>query len=137
MVQVPYEMFFTGCWEAVGWFYRDGTRWRRWHGYALGAWLWEFRIGAPLTEWTGGRWKEVPFGYDATGRTMWIDRSDYEPDGFLNSCFEDNFRLLKLDDCRAWLGNADTVDDEGRITAALLWLRRSPDECARMTGRTP
>jgi hypothetical protein len=52
------------------------------------------------------------YSYCSADRQLYIDRSDYEPDGFVNICINDCYRVERVTETEYWLYDLEDVEKE-------------------------
>lgn len=116
----------AGRWEAVAMYEFYDGKWHRAYRYGPGDWQLEFRPGGTLAERSsddpGAEETLTSYGFGPDSVELWIDRSDYEPDGFTAMCLEDRYRIVRLSS--RWLLLHDLsdlgCDEDGHAEAYLM-----------------
>ena len=118
---------FVGKWKIVSLYCNVVEQgWTLFKRYGHGAFVWEFcEIGSvrfPVgSVFHSGVLRELrskhdpettEFTYCAADRLLYIDRSDYEPDGFVNVCINDRYRVEHIRGEEYWLYDLEDVEKE-------------------------
>ncbi len=121
------ENIFTGKWRVVSLCCNVVEQgWTLFKRYGRKSFVWEFcEIGSVrfpvgsvihsgiLRELRLKREPETTeFTYCAADRLLYIDRSDYEPDGFVNICINDRYRVEHIRGDEYWLYDLEDVEKE-------------------------
>ncbi len=67
------------------------------------------------------------YTYCAADRLLYIDRSDYEPDGFVNICINDRYRVEHIHGDEYWLYDLEDVENEPDDYRFRIKIRRLAD----------
>ncbi|VDR33835.1 Uncharacterised protein [Alistipes sp. cv1] len=118
---------FTGKWKVVSLYcFVQEQGWTLFKRYGHNSFFWEFEEVRKLEFPTGtvayeGRLKEhfihspkeeTEYAYYPSDRQLYIDRSDYEPDGFCNICINDRYRAEHIRKNEYWLYDLEDVEKE-------------------------
>lgn len=121
------ENIFTGKFKVVSLycFVRE-KGWTLFKRYGHNSFRWEFTEEKILKFQSGtvayeGELKEyfrhspeeiTEYAYYPTDRQLYIDRSDYAPDGFCNICINDRYRIEYIREGEYWLYDLEDVENE-------------------------
>lgn len=118
---------FTGKWMIVGLYgYVQDQGWTLIEEYKDTCYLWEFEeenrnvFLSGVTSYEGklkelyndGTEEITQYSYYPSDRLLYIDRSDYEPDGFCNICLNDRYRVEHLHQNEYRLYDLEDVKNE-------------------------
>ena len=118
---------FTGKWKIVSLYCNVVEQgWTLFKRYGHGAFVWEFcEIGSvrfPVgSVFHSGVLRELrskhepettEYTYCSADRLLYIDRSDYEPDRFVNICINDRYRVEHIRGNEYWLYDLENVENE-------------------------
>ncbi len=121
------ENIFTGKWRVVSLYCNVVKQgWMLFKRYRPKSFVWEFceigsvrfPIGSVLHSGVlrESRPKSEPetteYTYCAADRLLYIDRSDYEPDGFVNICINDRYWVEHIRGDEYWLYDLEDVEKE-------------------------
>ena len=56
--------------------------------------------------------EETEYAYYPADKQLYIDRSDYEPDGVCNICINDRYRVEHIRNNEYWLYDLEEVENE-------------------------
>lgn len=121
------DCLFSGKFKVVSLYLNIANQgWTLFKRYGNNSFLWEFLPDKTLRFRTGavayaGKLKEhfkdspkevTEFAWYPEDKKLYIDRSDYEPDGFCNICINDRYRVEWINKTDFWLYDLDGVEKE-------------------------
>lgn len=121
------ENIFIGKFKVMSLYcYVQEQGWTLFKRYGNNSFLWEFEEERRLSFNSGakafeGKLKEdfedspkeiTEYAYYPSDRQLYIDRSDYAPDGFCNICINDRYRVEHIRNNEYWLYDLEDVEKE-------------------------
>ncbi len=121
------ERLFSGKFKVVSLYLNVVEQgWTLFRRYGPKTFLWEFIPDKTLNFPSGTvayegklheHFRESPkevteFAWYPEDKQLYIDRSDYEPDGFINICINDRYRVERINKTDFWLYDLEDVENE-------------------------
>lgn len=130
-INLKSKHLFRGTWKIVSLYCNvQGQGWTLFKKYGRNSFIWTFtQKDYRLIEQRKGEDATLTeYSYFPSDKQLYIDRSDYEPDGFCNICINDRYRVEKINDSELWLYDLEDVENEPEDYRFKMKIRRLLDK---------